>query len=364
MNEIVTKTVSYRGKEIPVQQLKENSNIEVIVRCVHGERKVRWARRNQLCKRCAIEAGHFNTSRKDRSVSWGHKISETKKGKKLSEKHKTALSKAHKGKPLSKEHVEAQNRNRRRGKDHPSWKDIPESRKKIRKYLSGAIGNKLKNRDLSKTDSVTLTLPYTIDDLASHIEKQFWPGMSWDNYGLWHIDHVVPDSLFKYETEDDDGFKQSWALENLQPLWGNLNVIKGNKNIRHPIIDVIFLCGQSGVGKTTMCQQLKEKFEIIHYDQCRNLPEAIGCRPLSKPLLVDIPIKISTYIKSLSGFYKIHPIFIIEDVETVRQRVAMRGKSTSNVQRRYDRMVSLSKKYGEFTGNYSEVLDFLNSYSL
>jgi 5-methylcytosine-specific restriction endonuclease McrA len=51
--------------------------------------------------------------------------------------------------------------------------------------------------------------------------------MSWENYGKWHIDHVVPDSFFFYQTTRDIGFKKSWELKNLQPLWALDNIKKG-----------------------------------------------------------------------------------------------------------------------------------------
>src|SRR3546814_3330220 len=33
---------------------------------------------------------------------------------------------------------------------------------------------------------------YTVADLMAHLERQFLPGMSWDNRGEWHIDHIRP----------------------------------------------------------------------------------------------------------------------------------------------------------------------------
>lgn len=54
--------------------------------------------------------------------------------------------------------------------------------------------------------------------------------MNWDNYGsYWHIDHIKPISLFKYETAEDPEFKKCWALDNLQPLEKIANLKKGNK---------------------------------------------------------------------------------------------------------------------------------------
>jgi hypothetical protein len=72
-------------------------------------------------------------------------------------------------------------------------------------------------------------LPYTIPELMEHLEKQFTEGMSWDNYGLWHIDHKLPRAAFKYATPDDKGFKLLWDLSNLQPLWALDNWKKKDK---------------------------------------------------------------------------------------------------------------------------------------
>lgn len=53
--------------------------------------------------------------------------------------------------------------------------------------------------------------------------------MIWDNYGEWHIDHIIPISKFHFESFEDEGFKKAWALNNLQPLWANENMKKGGK---------------------------------------------------------------------------------------------------------------------------------------
>jgi len=67
---------------------------------------------------------------------------------------------------------------------------------------------------------------FTRDEIVSHLERQFVKGMSWDNYGDWHIDHIVPASAFKYETPTDANFKACWALTNLRPLWARENIQK------------------------------------------------------------------------------------------------------------------------------------------
>jgi len=70
---------------------------------------------------------------------------------------------------------------------------------------------------------------YKLIDLIKHIEKQFKKGMSWKNIGLWHIDHIIPISLWKFTSYKDREFKQCWALCNLQPLWAKENRVKSNK---------------------------------------------------------------------------------------------------------------------------------------
>lgn len=54
--------------------------------------------------------------------------------------------------------------------------------------------------------------------------------MTFDNYGtIWHIDHIIPKSLWQFNKPEDREFKQCWALCNLQPLWAKDNMRKSNK---------------------------------------------------------------------------------------------------------------------------------------
>ena len=101
---------------------------------------------------------------------------------------------------------------------------------KLKCNVSSLISTRLKNSLSSKKGQSTFNfLPYTIDDLIKHLEQLFTKGMSWDNYGEWHIDHIKPDSLFNYKSVDDEEFQECWALENLQPLWAEENLSKSNK---------------------------------------------------------------------------------------------------------------------------------------
>ena len=59
----------------------------------------------------------------------------------------------------------------------------------------------------------------------AHIERQFTKGMSWDNSGDWHIDHIIP--LSSANTEEE--LKKLCHYSNLQPLWAVDNLIKSDK---------------------------------------------------------------------------------------------------------------------------------------
>lgn len=70
---------------------------------------------------------------------------------------------------------------------------------------------------------------YTVDDLRTHLERQFSKGMGWGNMGEWEIDHIVPLSSFAISRQGDPAFKRAWALTNLRPLWRQENRSKGAK---------------------------------------------------------------------------------------------------------------------------------------
>lgn len=73
-------------------------------------------------------------------------------------------------------------------------------------------------------------LGYNAEKLRARIESQFRPGMSWSNYGEWHIDHRKPISAFLAQGVTDPAVIN--ALCNLRPLWALENMSKGG--LRRP----------------------------------------------------------------------------------------------------------------------------------
>ena len=96
--------------------------------------------------------------------------------------------------------------------------------------ISVAIGDSLKESNLSKNRRHWEDIVgYDKEDLQIYLESLFEANMTWDNYGKWHIDHIIPLSFFKYKSTDDVEFKYCWSLNNLQPLWAEENLNKKDR---------------------------------------------------------------------------------------------------------------------------------------
>jgi len=94
-----------------------------------------------------------------------------------------------------------------------------------------AIYQVLKENNVQKNGHYFEVLQYTPDELISHLENQFKDGMTRDNYGDWHVDHILPISIHNIQEIGDDEFMKCWSLNNLQPMWGHENIKKSNKII-------------------------------------------------------------------------------------------------------------------------------------
>lgn len=75
----------------------------------------------------------------------------------------------------------------------------------------------------TKKDHTIKLLGYSANDLKKHLENLWTVGMSWDNYGDWHIDHIKPVSHFDKTTLPSIVN----SLENLRPLWATTREIDG-----------------------------------------------------------------------------------------------------------------------------------------
>ena len=97
---------------------------------------------------------------------------------------------------------------------------------KLKHLIRTRIYQIFKVLGISKESTETL-LGCSFEHAKTYIENQFQPGMTWDNYGEWHIDHKHPLSLF--DLSDREQFLKACHYTNLQHLWAIDNLKKGNK---------------------------------------------------------------------------------------------------------------------------------------
>lgn len=92
----------------------------------------------------------------------------------------------------------------------------------VRNLLNNAFNKRMK---VEKTKRAEEILGCSIDFFIEHLRSQFKEGMTIENHGEWHIDHIIPLSSAKTEEE----VIKLNHYTNLQPLWADENIKKRNK---------------------------------------------------------------------------------------------------------------------------------------
>jgi len=155
--------------------------------------------------------------------------------KRYHEKHKEKLK--IKSKKYNAEHKEELKAKRKIYTSNPEWKAKRAKQEKDRLHsspklrLTNSIRSGIHRGIENKNSKTFIALGYSVEELMNHLESLFQKDMSWDNYGQWHIDHILPLDSFEFSSTDDLEFKRCWSLSNLQPLWAFDNISKGNKII-------------------------------------------------------------------------------------------------------------------------------------
>ena len=117
------------------------------------------------------------------------------------------------------------------------------NRERIRKYLaekrkidlnyrlSASLRSRLNTaiRKNIKVGSAVRDLGISIEHFKKYIAELFTSGMSWNNWGTWHLDHKKP--LAAFDLSNREQFKVACHYSNYQPLWAVDNLIKGAKNL-------------------------------------------------------------------------------------------------------------------------------------
>ena len=104
----------------------------------------------------------------------------------------------------------------RRAND-PAWKLKQNLSRRIREEMQSAGG---------KGKTTIAYVGCSVEHVKAHLEQQFTDGMSWENYGDWHIDHRRPCASFDFNKDEDA--HMCWHYTNLQPMWGAENIKKSD----------------------------------------------------------------------------------------------------------------------------------------
>lgn len=98
---------------------------------------------------------------------------------------------------------------------------------KIKRNLRRRIHHLVKGQ---KSDHTFNLIGCNAEEFKIHIESQFKPGMTWNNYGShWHIDHIIPCCTFDLSKESEQ--RKCFHYTNQQPLWKEENLKKGRRTI-------------------------------------------------------------------------------------------------------------------------------------
>lgn len=68
----------------------------------------------------------------------------------------------------------------------------------------------------------------SIKEFKLYIENQFVKGMTWENYGRWHIDHIIP-------LASGNDKEKLCHYTNLRPLWAKENLRRGKSILKSSI---------------------------------------------------------------------------------------------------------------------------------
>jgi len=97
-----------------------------------------------------------------------------------------------------------------------------EFRKQIHSQLYNRLHRALKGK--SNVGSMKKNLGCTMKEFMEHIVGLFQPGMSWKNWGKWHLDHIQP--LYSFDLADPEQLARAAHYTNIRPLWAAENLAR------------------------------------------------------------------------------------------------------------------------------------------
>jgi hypothetical protein len=99
---------------------------------------------------------------------------------------------------------------------------------KLKSNYSSLLSRVFKNKGIKKSKKTIELLGCEIEFFMKYIENKFTDGMGFQNYGKWHIDHIIP---LASAGNDLKKMQELCHYTNLQPLWAIDNIKKKDKII-------------------------------------------------------------------------------------------------------------------------------------
>lgn len=139
--------------------------------------------------------------------------------------------------PLTKEMYEAKQKEWRDSKEGKLIKNKLQKKyykdpiKKLQVTMRARMWKILTGKQRVKDKKTFDIIGCNTSELITYIESKFLKKMSWDNYGEWHVDHIIPLAYFEKNYDMNNIFYQKIAFNynNLQPMWASENMSKRNK---------------------------------------------------------------------------------------------------------------------------------------
>ena len=99
---------------------------------------------------------------------------------------------------------------------------------KLKANLRKRLSTLLRMSIVRKTEQTLDLLGLSMPEFMTYLESKFTEGMSFENYGKWHLDHIIP--CYHFDLTKIQDRKKCFHYSNIQPMWA-IDNLKKNKRL-------------------------------------------------------------------------------------------------------------------------------------
>ena len=172
----------------------------------------------EKARRRAVHLKRIANMTPEQKAEYNHRIAERRRAERP--RRKNALSKQDKARKSTDAYKE-----KRRLQHAKRYKE--DQMYVIVCRLRSRLNNAMKAKKAERRNSLRELIGCSVEFLSGYLEARFKEGMSWENKGQWHIDHIIP--CVKFDLKNPEEAKRCFHYSNLQPLWSAENLSKWTK---------------------------------------------------------------------------------------------------------------------------------------